>query len=141
MEPFKAKDKEGPESKVQGIWVTFLEAKGWHVERMAMGAFMSGIPDLNICHPRHGERWFEVKIYGKYSFTRAQKRKFPEWEKSGRGIWILGAASKEACTKEHMLSEYPKLFETPNWRDFWKDSWDNKPDIDQLLGEVDDGTH
>ena len=65
---------------------------------------------------------------GKYSFTRKQKIKWPIWERYGCGIWILTAATQV---------EYDKLFAPPNWREYWKPSWDVVPDIDALLDELD----
>lgn len=135
MEPFKPRAGHGPEFHIQKRWTAFLEAKGWLVERLAMGSYMSGLPDIYIGHPEFGQRWIDIKVYGKYNFTPAQKIKWPEWESYGIGIWILGADSPEECTKEHMIKEYPKLFGQPNMRDFWKASWD-KPGVDQLLDEI-----
>ena len=34
-------------------------------------------------------------------------------------------------------AEYDKLFAPPNWRDYWKASWGQVPDIDALLDELD----
>lgn len=137
MEPFKARARHGPEFHIQKRWVAFLEKKGWHVERLVGNAFQLGIPDIFIGHPQYGCRWVDIKVYGRYSFTKAQRAKWPIWEKYGIGIWILGAKSKEECTKEHMLEEYERLFQPPNWRNFWKDSWDETPDIDRMLEDLD----
>lgn len=140
MDPLNPRAKHGPEYHIQGLWSDFLEAKGWHVERLIGNAYQSGIPDLYIAHREYGTRWVDIKVYGSYSFTKAQRDKWPIWEKNGIGIWILGAKSKEACTKSHMISEYEKLFEPPNLRDYWKESWDKKPDIDKMLGEIDNAS-
>jgi len=139
VDPFKARAAHGPEYFIQNKWVDFLEGKKWHVERLVGNAFQTGIPDLFLGHPRYGTRWVDVKVYGRYSFTKAQKKKWPIWEKYGIGIWIIGAKSKQDCTKEHMLEEYERILlnSPPNWRDFWKDSWDEKPDIDKMLEELD----
>ena len=32
--------------------------------------------------------------------------------------------------------EYDKLFGPPNWRDYWKKSWGDVPDVDALLDEL-----
>ena len=95
---------------------------------MIGNAFQYGIPDLYCHHEKWGGRWIDVKNPGKYSFTREQKIKWPAWERYGCGIWILTAATQE---------EYDKLFAPPNWREFWKPSWGDVPDIDQLLDELD----
>lgn len=136
MDPLKAKAAHGPEWYVQNLWVEFLEAKSWHVERMIGNAFQKGIPDLFMAHPKYGQRWVDIKVYGRYSFTKAQKLKWPLWEKAKIGIWIIGAKSQEACTKIHMIEEHKLLLQPPNWREFWKDSWDKKPDIDAMMEEL-----
>jgi hypothetical protein len=70
-----------------------------------------------------------VKVEGKYNFTKAQKIKWPVWEKFGVGIWILTGADQE---------NYDKLFQSPNWRDYWKDSWKTptQANIDALLDQI-----
>lgn len=137
MDPYKARAKHGPEFYIQNLYVDFLECREWHVERLIGNAFQTGIPDLFIGHARYGCRWVDIKVYGKYNFTKAQRHKWPTWEKFGIGIWILGAESREACTKEHMIADYDLLFQPPNWRQYWKESWDTKPDIDKLLEDLD----
>ena len=119
--------KHGPEWHIQQRLIAFLETRGWLVERMIGNAFQTGIPDLFLSHPKWGQRWVDAKVEGHYSFTKAQKRKWPEWEKHGVGIWILTEANQE---------QYDKLFAPPNWRDYWKDSWGELPDIDRLLEEI-----
>jgi hypothetical protein len=121
--------KHGPEWHIQQDLIAFLEARGWLVERMIGNAFQTGVPDLYCHHPNWGYRWIDVKRPGKnYSFTKAQRRKWPEWESKGVGIWILNAATQE---------QYDLLFKKPNWRDYWKASWGQIPDIDALLDELD----
>ena len=118
----------GPEYHIQHALTEFLEARGWLVERMIGNAFQTGIPDLYCHHPKWGYRWIDVKRPGKnYSFTKAQKRKWPEWDRKGVGIWILTAASQDA---------YDTLFQPPNWKQFWKASWGQLPDIDALIDEL-----
>lgn len=136
MEPFEPRAAHGPEYHIQERWVGFLENKGWLVERMIGNAFQKGIPDIYIAHPNYGTRWIDIKVYGKYSFTKPQRQKWPEWEQAGIGIWIIGAPSPEECDKALMLHEYTKLFKPPNWRDFWKDSWNEKPDINKMIDEM-----
>jgi len=108
------------------------------VERVVGNAFQKGLPDLFLGHPKHGWRWADIKVFGAYSFTKAQKLKWPEWEKYGIGVWILGAESREHCTIEHLTTEYNKLFAPPNMRDFWKPSWDKVDDIEKLIEECND---
>lgn len=120
--------KHGPEWFIQRDLITFLKARNWHIERLIGNALQMGVPDLNICRPDHGERWIDVKRPDKsYSFTDAQKRKWPLWEAAGRRIWIITAATE---------AEYAKLFQPPNWRDYWKPSWGVIPDIDALMSQI-----
>lgn len=119
--------KHGPEWHIQQDLIEFLKARGWLVERLIGNAFQTGIPDLYAHHPKWGARWIDAKVDGHYSFTKAQKRKWPEWEKHGVGIWILTGADQD---------NYDKLFKAPNWRDYWKDSWGELVDIDKLLEEM-----
>jgi hypothetical protein len=94
-------------------------------------AFQQGIPDLWLHKEGIGARWVDVKHPKRYSFTKAQKFKWPYWDSMGIGIWILTAATQE---------EYDKLFAPPNWKDYWKDSWalPTQDDIDKMLDELDD---
>lgn len=120
--------KHGPEFKIQGALIEYLKARRWYVERMIGNAFQVGVPDLYVAHPKYGTRWIDVKNPGKYSFTKAQKLKWPIWEAHGIGIWIPTAPTQ---------AEYDKLFALPNWRRYWKDSWGEVPDVDALLDELD----
>jgi hypothetical protein len=97
------------------------------VERMIGNAFQSGIPDLYCYHPKYGERWIDAKVDGQYSFTKAQRFKWPIWEKYGVGIWILTGANQQ---------QYDRLFKAPNWRDYWKPQWGEKLDVFALLDEL-----
>ncbi len=123
------KPKHGPEFYIQRDLIEYLKARGWLVERMIGNAFQLGIPDLFCYHPKWGYRWIDVKQPGRYSFTKAQKIKWPEWETYGVGIWIVTSADQEG---------YNKLFAPPNWREYWKASWGELPDIDALLDELED---
>jgi hypothetical protein len=121
--------KHGPEWHIQQDLIRFLEARGWLVERLIGNAFQTGIPDLYCHHPKWGSRWIDVKQPGRYSFTKAQKRKWPKWERFGVGIWILTGATQQ---------QYDLLFQAPNWRAYWKESWDQLPDIETLLEQITD---
>lgn len=93
--------------------------------------FQQGFPDLYIVHVDHGQRWIDVKNPVSYTFTKAQRRKWPIWKKHGIGIWILVAPTEE---------EYDKLWQPPNWRDYWKNKWDLEPTVDDLLDELEEPT-
>lgn len=137
MDSINPRAAHGPEFYIQNRWVEFLENKGWLVERMVGNAYQKGIPDLFLAHIKYGQRWVDIKVYGQYNFTKAQKLKWPIWKDFRVGIWIIGATSSEACTKQHMITEYSKLLEPPNWREFWNPRWDQTPSIDELLEDVD----
>lgn len=119
--------KRGPEWYIQRDLIEYLQTRSWLVERMIGNAYQVGIPDLFAHHIKWGSRWIDVKVKNRYTFTPAQKIKWPMWEKHGLGIWILVAANQ---------SEYNKLFGPPNFRDYWKASWDERPDIDAMLDEL-----
>lgn len=117
----------GPEWYIQRDLIEFLKVRGWLVERMVGHAWQTGIPDLYCHHPKWEYRWIDVKVEGRYSFTKAQRGKWPKWAAAGVGIWILTGATEQ---------EYSKLFQPPNWREYWKESWGNLPNIDDLLDKI-----
>lgn len=116
-----------PEWHIQQDLIKFLEARDWLVEHTHGNAYQTGFPDLFLAHRKWGQRWVDCKVAGRYSFTQAQKIKWPVWEEKLVGIWILTAATEE---------EYAKLFQPPNMRVYWKPSWGVLPDIDKLLDEI-----
>jgi len=118
----------GPEWCIQQALIAFLKARGWHVEHTHGNLYQTGFPDLYVMHEKWGTRWIDCKQPKKYTFTKAQRLKWPLWAAKGTGIWILTAASQE---------EYDKLFRPPNWRGYWRESWGQVPDIDALLDELD----
>lgn len=119
----------GPEWYIQRALKQFLRDREWHVEHTNGNLYQTGFPDLFVAHKKWGQRWIDCKQPSRYSFTREQKRKWPVWDAFGTGIWILTAATQD---------EYDKLFGPPNWRDYWKTSWGEIPDIDALLAELDE---
>ena len=122
------KHKHGPEWYIQRDLKQFLRERNWLVEQTHGNRFQTGFPDLYIFRRDVGERWIDCKNPGSYTFTRDQKRKWPVWAEFGIGIWIITAATQE---------EYDKLFRPPNWKEYWKASWGDLPDIDALLAELD----
>lgn len=121
--------KHGPEWYIRRDIKEMLETRGWHVEIMHGSAFQTGIPDLYCFKREWGERWIDAKNPEKYNFTKAQKFKWPIWDRVGIGIWILVAATQE---------EYDKLFKPPNWRSYIKPHWKmpTLEEIDKLLDEM-----
>ncbi len=120
----------GPEWHIQKDVIRYLVARGWHVEHTHGNLYQTGFPDLFVAHKKWGSRWIDCKQPKHYSFTKAQKQKWPIWESFRIGIWILTAGTQE---------EYDKLFQLPNWRAYWKASWGMIPtqaDIDKMLDEL-----
>ena len=117
--------KRKRESLIQGDLIDFLRHREWLVEPTHGNLVQKGFPDLYCHHVRWEYRWIDVKVEGQYQFTKWQKLKWPNWEKHGVGIWILTGAH-----------EYQKLFRPPNWRDYWKESYGELPDIKELLREI-----
>ncbi|RLB69016.1 MAG: hypothetical protein DRH04_05930 [Deltaproteobacteria bacterium] len=117
MKHKKFKSKIGPEAIIQRNFIAMLRQRGWHVERMIGNQLQKGIPDIYTMHKKHGERWVDLKHPKQYEFTRAQRVKWPEWERHGTGIWIITGWAEE---------DYDKLFGPPNWRDYWKPKYDEE---------------
>lgn len=120
--------KHGPEWYIQRDLKQFLRDREWQVEQTHGNLYQTGFPDLFTFKRKHGVRWIDCKAPGRYTFTKAQKLKWPVWDHYGVGIWILTAATQ---------AEYDKLFSPPNWRQYWKPSWGEIPDIETLLQEID----
>ena len=125
MKRVKFRSKHGPEWKIQRDFVRFLKARHWHVERMVGNMYQSGVPDIYIAHKKYGDRWVDLKNPTSYEFTRAQIAKWPIWDAHGIGIWII------TCNED-----YPKLFKPPNWRQYWKDKYDEIPTREELIREL-----
>ena len=113
MDPLKIKTKHGPEFKIQGEIISYLEHKRWYVKRMAASVYLTGVPDLFVSHKIFGPRFVEVKLPGMKGskFTPAQLVEFPLICSHGFGVWVLTGATS---------SEYHKLKEPPNWTRYLK---------------------
>ena len=112
---------------VQVPLIELMTARGWHCEETHGNAHQTGFPDVYAMHVKYGRRWIDCKVKGRYNFTPAQKIKWPIWERFGTPIWIITASTE---------AEYAKLFQPPNWREYWRKSWGELPNIDELLEEI-----
>jgi len=98
-------------------------------------AFQKGIPDLYCWNPQFGgeeglHRWVDVKVEGHYQYTKAQCQKWPLWESIGLGVWIMMNDTDEW---------YAKLFEPPNFRDYWRPSYDKYVlKVEDIIGELEE---
>jgi len=117
MDPKKFRSKTGPEAIIQREFIKYVKARGWHVERMIGNQLQKGIPDIYIMHPKHGNRWIDLKNPKDYEFTIQQRLKWPIWESFGTGIWIITGWAD---------ADYDKLFQPPNWREYWKPKYDEQ---------------
>ena len=134
MEAKKFRSKHGPEYTIQRNFIEYVKQRGWHVERMIGNQLQKGIPDIYLMHLEHGSRWVDLKHPKQYEFTKAQRWKWPIWEKHGVGIWIITGWRDE---------DYDKLFGPPNWRDYWKPKYDEmaeelERDMQGLFDDYDD---
>ncbi len=120
------RQKHGPEYGIQNEVIAYLIQRGWHVERIVGNAFQRGLPDLYAGHKNWGQRWIEIKNETRYEFTKAQRHKFPILASFNIGIWVLVAATEE---------EYDKLFQEPNWKEYWKPRYGNI-NLDELLEDL-----
>jgi hypothetical protein len=128
MDPKKFRSKTGPEAIIQREFIKYLKARGWWVERMIGNALQKGIPDIYAFHTEFGDRWIDLKNAKGYEFTIAQRIKWPIWEAHGKPIWIITGWSDE---------DYDKLFQPPNWRDYWKDKYDEQmAELEQDMQEL-----
>lgn len=101
-----------PEAKLQDRIVDFLKDRGWLVTETHGNAFQKGIPDLFCWNQQLGIfRWVDVKRRERHEYTQHQCQTWVLWEKHGLGVWIMMEPTDE---------EYGKLFEPPNFREYWK---------------------
>ena len=108
MQPFKARNKKGPERIIQEAIENMLRCRGWYVMRTHGNMYQSGFPDNYATHRKYGPRWIEVKIPNRKGtvFTPAQLDNFPKMCAFGSPIWVLVGATD---------LEYKKLFKPFNW--------------------------
>jgi hypothetical protein len=125
-----------PELKIRTAIRIMLESLGWGVWITHGNTYQSGFPDLYVAHPKHGTRWIDAKVEGRYSFTKAQKRLWPLWHYTYKiGLWIITGDDRD---------QYARLNERPNWLDYWRSAWGDprnylkEPDIDGILDQITD---
>ena len=109
-----------------------LTGLGWLVEVTHGSQYMKGFPDLYLRQIRFGIRWVDVKVEGRYEYTRAQRDKWPRWHLSGSGVWILTGATQD---------QYERLFKPPNWQDYWKPRYGDPFetfDLESLLNTIEE---
>jgi hypothetical protein len=113
MEPLKPRRTKGsgPEAQIEERICGKLRARGWLCISTHGNEFQMGFPDIWAAHIKYGQRWIEVKVKDRYSFTGAQLEVFPAMSSVGVGIWIL--TSDEDY-------EINKLFGPPQWYTFLK---------------------
>lgn len=125
-----------PEAILQVKIITMLEARGWYVKSTHGSSFSRGWPDLYCFNlsfkgTEYGaHRWIDVKVPQRYQYTKAQCQEWPRWEAVGLGVWILMANTEEA---------YTKLFEPPNFREYWKPAYDKYLiSVQEVMEEMDE---
>ena len=81
---------------------------------------------------REARGWWVEKTHStSYSYTKAQIQTWPKWEAMGLGVWIMMEASE---------AEYQKLFQPPNFREFWRPSYDQYLlNVEDIIEEILDG--
>ena len=133
----KPRFRSAPEAKIEGEIISFLELRGWMIEKMHGNAYQKGIPDLYCFNPDLNlpeglHRWIDVKVKGRYQYTKDQCQKWPKWERRRLGVWIMVAATEE---------EYRKLFDSPNFRLYWKPAYDKYcRSVDDILDQFESET-
>lgn len=112
-----------PEDQLKEKIKSFLAQRGWLVEHTHGNVYQKGLPDLYCWNEQLGiHRWVDVKMPNRHTYTKDQCQKWTYWESKGLGVWIMMGASE---------GWYQKLFEPPNFREYWKPSYDRylqKPD-------------
>jgi hypothetical protein len=115
-----------PEAVLQEAIVGFMGQRGWFVQNMHGNAFQKGVPDL-YCFQEQLDmhRWVDVKRPEHHVYTPDQCRVWPGWKP---GVWIMMGATEEW---------YQKLFEQPNFMEYWKPRYDKYLlDIDEIIEDI-----
>ena len=123
-----------PEKAEQKQIIIMLRDRGWFVRSTHGNAYQKGFPDLFAYNPAFERvqfgpcRWIDTKVKGQHRYTKAQCIEWPEWEAGGVGIWILMGHSDE---------DYGLLFRPPNFREFWRPSYDKyRIPVEDLLKDM-----
>ncbi len=108
MDPLSFHSAMRPERKIQNRLVAVLEARGWDVNQTHGNMYQCGFPDVYAFKEGKGQRWIEVKVRGKFSFTKAQLIWYPKMLRAGIGIWVLFGSEDEDIA---LLDRKPNLSE------------------------------
>lgn len=127
MEKFKASVNvhKGPESIIQEAILKYLRERGWVCKETHGNAYQSGFPDVYATHATWRQRWIEVKVAERFSFTKAQLRDYPLMVANGSPIWIMTEATD---------AEYKKLFGPHNLHEFLAAYYDGQTNINVRRG-------
>ncbi len=130
----KPRFRTRPEFSLQRRIIMMLRDRGWFVRSTHGNAFQKGFPDLFCYNPAFERaplgpcRWIDVKVKGQHRYTKAQCLEWPEWEIGGVGIWILMGYTDE---------DYGLLFRPPNFREFWRPSYDKyRIPVSEIIKEL-----
>lgn len=128
----KPRFRSSPEAVIEARIKLFLQMRGWLVEKMHGNAYQVGIPDLYCFNPHHElkyqQRWVDVKVQGQHQYTKAQCKKWTAWEEKQCGVWIM---------MDDTDFWYSKLFQPPNFRDYWQPRYDKYvADPEDLIQEI-----
>lgn len=126
--------RSNPEARLQEKVIAMLRDRGWFVRSTHGNAYQKGFPDLYCYNPVFEKapfgatRWIDLKVEGRHQYTKAQCLEWPEWEAGGVGIWIIMGDTDQW---------YAKLFEPPNFRDYWRPAYDKyRVPLDEILKEL-----
>jgi hypothetical protein len=94
------------EDKIRNDFIKYLKVRDWICKITHGNAYQYGFPDVYCAHRIYGQRWVEIKLPSRATFTGDQINFFKKLTSVGVGIWIVTDSSDY---------EYSKLFNPPNW--------------------------
>ena len=126
--------KSRPEAAIQKRIIAMLRDRGWFCRSTHGNAYQRGFPDIFAYNdsfaklPWGALRWIDCKVKGRSRYTKAQCQEWPEWELGNVGIWIMFEGDDE---------NYKNLFQPPNFREFWRPSYDKyTTPVQEILKEL-----